>query len=317
MKNLVNFQSGVKNVYHISGNDLFLMESACKEIENACVNNLGDMNKTIFNDENFNSDELTAICYQMPMFSEKRFVLVKNISKISEVDLKKIIAYSKSPSEDSVLVLCELPNLSLFEKVNAEKIICKKLFDSELRNVIMEDLKEYGKGITFEAMQILINYCLKDLMLIKNEIKKLGFYDANIIDENIVKKLVHQNDEFSVFEISDALSKAQGDRAIVLLNKMLETKEFGFVLGLISSHFRRMLYSVMSAGTDKEIADQLGVKEFAVTKVKQQAKNLKINQIVKINEHILDVDFQIKSGKLIGKNAMYYLVFAILDIIKN
>ncbi|MDD3397784.1 MAG: DNA polymerase III subunit delta [Clostridia bacterium] len=319
MKDLVNFQNGVKNAYHIVGNDLFLMESACKEIENACVNNLSDVNRTVFNDENFNADELTAICYQVPMLSEKRFVLVKNISKISESDIKKIIQYSKNASDDCVLVLCELPNLNVFEKVDIEKIFCKKLADDQLRKIITDDLKEYGKSITFGAMQVLIKYCLKDLMLIKNEIKKLAFYGTNIesIDEDIVKKLVHQSDEFSVFEISDSLAKAQGDRAIVLLNKMLETKEFGFVLGLISSHFRRILYGVMSGGSDKEIADKLGVKEYAVTKVKQQAKNIKLTQLVKINELILDVDFQIKEGKLIGKNAMYYLIFAILNVING
>lgn len=317
MKNFVNLQNGLKNAYHIVGNDLFLMESACREIENACANNLGDVNKTIFNDENFNADELVTICYQVPMFAEKRFVLVKNIQKISESDIKKLIQYSKNPSDDCILVLCELPELNIFEKVGFEKIFCKKLSDSELRKIIAEDLEVYGKSITFGAMQLLINYCLRDLMLIKSEIIKLGFYNSSEqIDENIIKKLVHQNDEFSVFEISDALAKAQGDRVIVLLNKMLETKEFGFVLGLISSHFRRMLYGVMSGGTSQEIADKLGVKEFAITKVRQQAKNLKMIQLVKINELILAVDFQIKEGKLIGKNAAYYLIFAILDVIK-
>ena len=298
------------------GNDLFLMESACKQIESACANSLGDANKTIFNDENFNADELIAICYQVPMFAEKRFVLVKNLQKISESDIKKLISYSKNPSDDCVLVLCELPELKIFEKIGFEKVSCNKLSDAELRKIIETDLEVYGKKITFEAVQLLIKYCLKDLMLIKNEIKKIGFYDSEIIDEEIIKKLVHQNEEFSIFEISDALSKTQGDRAIVLLNKMLETQEFGFVLGLISSHFRRMLYAFMSNGTNLEIAEKLGVKEYAITKIKQQSKNLKLVQLVKINELILDVEFQIKSGKLIGKNAMYYLVFAILNIIK-
>ena len=298
------------------GNDLFLMESACKQIESACANSLGDANKTIFNDENFNADELIAICYQVPMFAEKRFVLVKNLQKISESDIKKLISYSKNPSDDCVLVLCELPELKIFEKIGFEKVSCNKLSDAELRKIIETDLEVYGKKITFEAVQLFIKYCLEDLMLIKNEIKKLVFMILKLLTKKIIKKLVHQNEEFSIFEISDALSKTQGDRAIVLLNKMLETQEFGFVLGLISSHFRRMLYAFMSNGTNLEIAEKLGVKEYAITKIKQQSKNLKLVQLVKINELILDVEFQIKSGKLIGKNAMYYLVFAILNIIK-
>jgi DNA polymerase III delta subunit len=302
------------------------MEEACRLIENECNNKIREFNKTVFTDENFNMDELLLICNQIPMFADRRFILVKHVSKLSEADAKKLSEYEKKPSDECVLVFLELPDMNVFGKFKFEKVECKKLSEYELRKIVIDNLKESGREITLNAVNLFINFCLKDLILIKNEIEKLKFYNPNdekqnnekiIIDEKIIKKLVHQNDEYTIFEISDALTKSQGDRALNLLNKMLETKDFSSILGLISSHFRRMMYSAMSGGTTAEIASKLGVKEYAVIKSKQTAKQLKLTQILEINELILNINFQIKDGKIAAKNAMYYLVFKIIEILQN
>ena len=323
-----NLKKELKSIYHIFGNDLFLMQEACSLIENECHNKIGEFNKNVFTDENFNMDELLLICNQIPMFADKRFILVKNVSKLSEADAKKLSKYEENPSNECVLVFLELPDVNVFGKFKFEKVECKKLSEYELRKVVIEDLKKSGREITTNAVNLFINFCLKDLILIKNEIEKLKFYNPNennenqnnkniIIDGNIIKKLVHQNDEYTIFEISDALTKSQSDRALNLLNKMLETKDFSSILGLISSHFRRMMYSVMSGGTSAEIATKLGVKEYAVIKSKQMAKQLKLMQVLGINELILDINFKIRDGKIAVKNAMYYLVFKIIEILQN
>lgn len=322
------------NVYHVFGEDLFIIQEVCLEIEKKCNNNLGDLNKSIFDDENFDIDALLAVCEQIPMLAEKRFVLVKNLQKISEFALKKIIAYCEHPSNECVLVLCELPNQNIFKKVPAKQIECKKLPELKLRKFIESQLEKVNKSITIDACTLLINFCVQDLMLIKNELFKLSFYhkpltlnhssidsnqNKNIekIDSDDIKLLVVKNDDYSVFEISEALTKGDQNRAIILLKKMMETMDFNFILGLISSHFRRMYYSLISAGTDLEIAQQLGVKPFAITKAKSLAKHLKPMQISKINYVILNIDYMIKDGKMNVENAMFYLVFAISMIIKN
>lgn len=357
------------NVYHVFGEDLFIIQEVCLEIEKKCNNNLGDLNKSIFDDENFDIDALLAVCEQIPMLAEKRFVLVKNLQKISEFALKKIIAYCEHPSNECVLVLCELPNQNIFKKVPAKQIECKKLPELKLRKFIESQLEKVNKSITIDACTLLINFCVQDVMLIKNELFKLSYYNKSfnnkditktnqlynsnnnsslnknlnlnnlsvsnnnfenennfgndkikntkVIDCDDIKLLVVKNDDYSVFEISEALTKGNQNRAIILLKKMMETMDFNFILGLIASHFRRMYYSLISAGTDLEIAQQLGVKPFAITKAKSLAKHLKPMQISNINSLILKIDYMIKDGKMSVENAMYYLVFAISMIIKN
>ncbi|MDD4815918.1 MAG: DNA polymerase III subunit delta [Clostridia bacterium] len=313
-----NLKNTIKNIYHIIGDDILVMENACKMIENACQIALPDLNKTIFNDENFMAEKIIQSCEQLPIMAKKRYILVKNILKANEKDIKRLQEYSQNPAEDSVLVLCEVPTLNIFGKIDAEKVDCKKLESFELAKIVENILKEYGKEIEKSAIDLLLEFCAKDLLKIKNELTKLAFFDnQKTITVEAVKKLVAKTDEFTVFEISTALTFGQGDKAINLLNKMLETMEFSVVLGLISSHFRRMLFSVLSDDTTANIANFLGVKEFAIIKAKQQAKNLKPLQLIKINELILEVDYKIKDGKMASENAMYFLVFGIVEIIKG
>ena len=54
---------------------------------------------------------------------------------------------------------------------------------------------------------------------------------------------------------------------------MYEKNIFG-IWSALYGHFRRMFYAKVSKMSNKEIAEHLGVKEFAIAKAKAQAENL-------------------------------------------
>ena len=312
-----NFEN-LKPVYHISGEDNYLILQVVRQIEDACENPLGDINKAIFDDENFDAEKIIMSTEQVPMLAKKRFVLVKNILKAKEADIKKLIEYCKSPVEDTVLVFAEVAGLNVFSKISAEKIVCKKLSNQELVDIVCKEFQKHKKEISNETANLLITFCSRELMRINTEINKLAFAsnDTEITIDD-VKKLVHKNDDYSVFEITSALGDGNADRGIQLMKKMLEVYEFPFILSLIYSNFRRMFHIVLSDKTDAEIAKNLGVQEFAIKTVRTRAKKLKPLQIIKINELILEIDYNIKIGKMGAENAMYYLAFKMVEIIKG
>ena len=244
-------------------------------------------------------------------------VVVKNVAKIKEVDLKKLEEYCKAPALETILVFQEIVGQNVFAKLTAEKVTCNKLDETELSKIIEEKFKESGKTITQNATSLLIDFCGSDQMRITNELTKLIFSGKAEITESDIKKMVKKSDEYSVFEITSALSSGNGDKAITLMKKMLETMEFPVILGLISAHYRRVLYAGLAEGTNAEIAKHLGVKEFAISKAKGIAKNLSPAKILKISNLILNIDYDIKSGKMNAENAMYYLVFQIIAITKG
>lgn len=303
-------------IYVISGNDFIIMKGACQKIEDSCEIRIPEIDKSIFDDDNFDVEKIILSCNQLPMTAKKHFVLVKNIWKCKDSDIKKINEYATNPVLDTVLVFLEIPSVSTFGKVIAEKVICKKLESYELAKIIRDKLIG-KKQITDDAVNTLIDFCNKDLLQISLEVFKLEFLPETVITEKEIIRNVSKSDEYSIFEITSSLTKGDVNRSIILLKNMLQTMQFPMILGLISSHFRKILYSNISDGTSEEIASCLGVKEFSIKKAKTQSKGLTLPNILKINERILDIDYNIKNGKMSVENAMYFLIFSICGIVKG
>ncbi len=298
-------EKNIENVYRITGDDAFLMQKAVDMIKSACGETFAELNQSFFDNENFNADAVINSCFQLPIGLDKRFVLVKNIKKISEADKNKLAKYCANPCPDSVLVLYDTDNI--FKNVKAENVECKHLSDSELSSFIKERL-----DIEPDAIKLFIDYCSHDLTRISKECEKLALLKEKITT-SVIEKMVAKSEEYSIFEITTALSKRDGDESLRLLKTMLETSDVSVILALISNHFRRLFYSVTSPLSPAEISKELGCKEYAIIKAKEQAKNFKQVGLKKILELCLETEYLIKIGKMSAENGIYYLIINILE----
>lgn len=297
----------IEACYLVQGEDVLLYDKALEMIKKAANLQLEDFNFNVFDDDSFNGDLVLDTCETMPMGSDKKIVLLKNITNLNENFKKKLKEYLKNPVESTCLVIFDFFNK--FDFLISEKISAKRLDDQSLKDIVTAELRSCGKSITDEANQSLIESCCNYYSLIKSELEKLRSCDDIEITAKTIENLVCKQTEFTVFELTDALSKRDADKAISLLNLMpKDTKTFSLVL----NHFRRLFFVAVSDGTDKELADLLGVKEYAVVVSRRLSKNFSKLQLKNIYEMLNDVDFYIKNGQMQVENALYYLVFGIL-----
>ena len=297
----------IETCYLVQGEDVLLYDKALEMIKKAMDLQLEDFNFNIFDDDNFNGDLVIDTCETLPMGSEKKVVLLKNISNPNENFKKKLKDYLKNPLQSICLVIFDFFNK--FDFLISEKISAKRLDDQSLKEIVITELKKNEKTITDGACQKLIEACCNYYSLIKNELEKLISCDDFEITEKTIDALVCKQTEFTVFELTDALSKRDADRAVSLLNLMpKDTKTFSLVL----NHFRRLFFVAVAEGTEKELADLLGVKEYAIIVAKRLSKNFSKLQLKNIYEMTSDVDFYIKNGQMQVENALFYLVFGIL-----
>lgn len=297
----------IEPCYLVQGEDVLLYDKALELIKAKCNLQLEEFNFLVFDDDSFDGDKVIDAFETLPIASEKKVVLLKNVTKLNENFKKKFRDYLKSPVLSTCIVIFDFFNK--FDFIISEKVSAKRLDDYSLKELISQELKDCGKTITADASQKLIESCCGYYSLIKNELEKLKAQDESEINEKMIDKLTSKETEFTVFELSDALSKRNADKAISLLNLMdKDTKTFSLVL----NHFRRMFFSATSDLPDRELAELLGVKEYAVTKARELSKNFSKIQLKNIYQMLDDVDFYIKNGQMQIENALYYVVFGIL-----
>lgn len=300
-------QKKVEPCYLIQGEDILLYDKALGLIKQACNLQLEEFNFLVFDDDSFSGDAVLDACETLPMGSDKKVILLKNITKFSEDFKKKLNKYLKSPLITTCLVIFDFYNK--FDFIISEKISAKKLDDKSLADIIEGEVASAGKSINRDAVRLLIEFCCGYYSLIKNELEKLKAINVDSIEVKHIENMVTKETEWTVFELTEALSRRDADKAVSLLNLMeKDTKTFNLIL----NHFRRLFFVATSKLDDSEIAKLLNVKEYAILKARQLSKNFSKIQLKNIYQMLDDVDFYIKNGQMQLENALYYLIFGII-----
>ncbi len=314
MKTLKNrLKEKIENCYLLEGDDIYLYDKAFSMIKKASKIELEEFNLSKFDDENYTMQAVIDACEILPMGSEYKIVVLKNIIKYSENDKKLLQNYLKNPSKTTILIIYDF-----YDKLSSLKQImtfvdCKRFDKKTSISILLNEFSKRNKQISAEAIESLLDYCNGYLTRAMNEIDKLCYYDVTdpLITKKIVDNLVTKDNEFVIYELTEALGQKNSDKSIKILDSM--SKEQG-LLGLIVNHFRRLFFIATSGLENKDLANLLGVKEYAIAKQRSQTINFSKMQLKKIYSLLEEIDFNIKSGAMLQENALYYLVLSILYI---
>lgn len=301
------------NTYLLEGDDLYLFDKAVQMIKKACNITMEDFNLVKFDDDNFSIEKFLDSTQVLPLIDDKRLIIVKNITKISSSDIKQIANYLENPVSSTVIVFYDFENKFGLLKDYVEFVDCKRFPSEMVQAILVSELKKVGKKISQEALLTLIEFTNGYLTKAVNELEKLVYYDteSELITKQMVDDCAIKDNEFVVFELTEALGKKDIDKAINL--SQLLAKEQG-ILALVTNHFRRMFFISISDENDLSLAKELSIKEFAVKKLREQSKNFSKMQLKKIFALLEEIDYKIKSGQMLSENAFNYLIFKILYI---
>lgn len=303
----------MKNVYLIKGDEHYFAMQALEKLMEKLSLKTGDADLITFNDENYSYNACVSSILQFAFLGNKRLIVIRESCNMSESDKKNIKENLSQIDENTIVAFVDLEKNNTFKSFEsvAEVVDCKKLTTIELNNIINEDIKSFGKTISTFATKLLVDLCQNDLMLIKNELIKLKFCPTQNIDEETILMLTRNNLEYEVYELTNALAKKDADKSILLVTDMLKNNNNPF--GLIASYFRRMFFSLISSASTEELMKIFKVKEFAIIKCKEQASKFGARKLKEINNLLLEVDYMTKSGEMFQDNAIYYLIFNILQ----
>ena len=303
---------GIARVYIVEGDDYYLYDKAFSMIKNACRITLDDFNINIFDDESFNLNKFFNATEMLPVIDQKRLVVLKGC-KINEGEKKALAEMLMHIPKATTVLILDYNNNFEYLKKDFVLVDANRMDEQTVRKLVVAYLAKQDRQISPEALIGLIEACNGYLTRIFSELNKLMYYQPQnpLITKNMVDELVTKDIEFSIFELTEALSKKQGDRALQILKRM--EKDQG-VFTLIANQFRRLFYASISDLSNAELAKLLGVKEYAITKARQLAKGFSKAQLNKICGMLEEFDYAVKSGAILQHNALYLLVFNIIYV---
>ena len=152
-----------------------------------------------------------------------------------------------------------------------------------------------------------------DLWQMNNEINKLASYKAGeTINPEDIDLLVKAKIDVNIFKTLDALAQRDKKTALKLLHEHLEQGENEiYLFSMLTYQLRTLLKlkDLIEKGTPfHDLARQSKLHPFVIKKSSQQLKNFSMDQLKKIYHRLLEIDLQIKTGRLDGLTCLDLLV---------
>lgn len=241
-----------KPVYLLMGEEPYYPDLVCQAIIDNCIPEEDkDFNETICYGADVNADQVVAEARRYPMMSDRQLVVVKEMQMMS--DYEKIAAYCDSPLDSTVLVLL-MHKASTDKRKALYKSVQKigtvldspALRDYEIAGWISNYYSSIGLEIDPQAAALLGEHTGTELSKIALETDKLRKNlpeHARRISIDDIEKNVGISRQFSVFELTKALSYRQADKALKIASGVASEAKFYMPMAIsaLYTHFARIL----------------------------------------------------------------------------
>ncbi len=233
------------------------------------------------------------------MFDEKKLIVVEDVFKKPESLQEELLDYLKKRNidsdKDSIVIFwaeeVKADNkLFQFLKKKAKVQEFKLLQLSKVKEWIKKYVKEQEGSIESQAIERLMEYVGSDLWRMSNELDKLISFSRDIKEENI-KKLVKPKIDVNIFNLIDVLGEKNKKQALRLVHDHLKKGESEmYLLDRFVYQFRNLIKVKSGGGKD--------LHPFVFRKTQSQARNFSFEELKKIYRKLLEIDIDIKTGKV-------------------
>lgn len=224
----------------LMGEEETLMREALASYQSSFVGRFGDANPD-FNRDTLHGDRDDAprildSCGTLPFGSEKKFVVVHRVEKLSESSKAALAEYCRSPNPSTCLVLVWMirPNATalssnLAEAAASKGVLAKfwSLYEEQRPDWVREEAGRMGKRIAREACALLAQEGGDTLGELRSEIEKLVLFvgDRPEIGLDDVKETMSFRRNSSVWDFTEKFEGGEVREAGRILERCLDQDE--------------------------------------------------------------------------------------------
>lgn len=236
-----------KHIYLLVGNEYFYIDSIIKKLKRKFDINEEDFDFVIMYAGETSAKELIFELRQIPMMSERHFVILKDYERFSPKDKELIAEYSEHPFKESVLILVST-NLDGRQKSSKKliasslQVICKKPYSS---NEIFKWLSVQARLNELYFTDKAKNYFSTNIALSYqaafNEFIKVNLYIGNAKKVTLtdVKEALGISKKNTIFELYNAIGRKDIKNSLKITENLLYNEESPImIISMLTTYFK-------------------------------------------------------------------------------
>lgn len=301
-------KGSIPAVCYLYGDEAFLVERAARQLLDRAIDaSLKDFNLNVFYGNESKGVDILDAAQTLPMFAERRAVVVKRAEQLKADALEVLLPYIKNPAAGTCLVLIgakidQRKKFFLELKKHGELVEFKRLYDNKLAGFIQSEAVIQGKPIDAPAAELLAALIGNNLQELCSQIEKLVVYAGTkpriLLDD--VKVMASSSKAYTAFELARYLGLRDLPNAVKSLDALfLNGEEAPMMIGALTRHFRQMwrLRELLDLKkTAAEIGKELNINAYFLGDLLQQARNFSRREIKRIFDEFYRCDCESKTG---------------------
>jgi len=308
---------------YLYGEETFLIERSVRQLlERAIDPSLKDFNFNVFYGNETKGVEILDAAQTLPMFAERRAVLVKRADALKADTLDSLLPYVRNPAATTCLVFTgakidQRKKFFLELKKQGCLVEFKRLYDNKLSSFIQSEAVVHGKTIDPAGAGLLSLLIGNNLQELASQIEKLAVYcgDRSRITVEDVRTIASSSKAFTAFELARFAGQRDLQNALKSLGSLFRNGEDApLMIGALTRHFRQ-LWRIRELLDRKmpqaDIGRELNIHTFFLGEVVQQAKNFSRGELGRVFEELYRCDVASKTGGGQPATLMHGLVVGI------
>lgn len=327
LKNQIT-QKDIKTLYLFYGPEDYLKNYYVNTILDIIVDkNLRTLNKVVLDDK-IEVSKIIDNCETLPVFSEKKLVLIKKSGFFkgegNKEDLEKLVNYFKDLPSFLCLIFYEDnvdKRLRPYKTINKEGLVVEFPYQkpADLARWVIKVLKSYDKEISMDTASAFVERTGEEMTEILNEIEKLVAYsgERKTIEMKDIKDVCSVSVKSRIFDLTDAIVEKDVVASFGYLDDMLSLREpIPMIIFMIARQFRQILQTKMlieDGANSRQIASTLKVTPYIARKIQERSEGFNLEKLKNNMESIFECDLSIKTGKMKDRTAIDLLITKLLE----
>ena len=295
-------------LYYVYGDEPYLVERGVKRLLARAVSpDFREFNLTVFYGGEAKGEEIAEAAQTLPMFAERRVVLVRKSGALTAAALELLSGYVQDPAPSTCLIfqgekIDQRKKFFVDLKKNGTLVEYKRPYENQLGPFIREEATTHGKRMEPAATEILAYFVGTNLQDLASQVEKVAMYvgEREIIRVDDIKAVVCDTKVDSVFDLANALGEKNLGRALRTLQTLLRDGEAPLmVLTMVTRHFRQLWRVRELVGRkvpSQEISKAAGIHPYFIRGIIEQSGGYSLSAFRMIFERFYATDLALKTS---------------------